>query len=39
MLALYVYNIPIFVLHNIVFKVLSDIKNSCYKIVVTNALF
>ncbi len=34
MLALYVYNLPIFVLHNIVFNVLSDNKNCCYKIVV-----
>ncbi len=26
------YNLPIFVLHNIVFNVLSDNKNSCYKL-------
>ncbi len=31
MLALYVYNLPIFVLHKIVFNVLSDNKNCYYK--------
>ncbi len=30
-LALYLYNVPIFVLHNIVFTVLSDNNNCCYK--------
>ncbi len=31
MIALYVYNLPIFVLHNIVFNVVIDNKNCCYK--------
>ncbi len=36
MLALYyiLYNLPIFVLHSIVFNVVSDNKNCCYKNIV-----
>ncbi len=30
--ACFIYNLPIFVIYNIVFNVLSDNKNCCYKL-------